>query len=915
MQAYLWSEITRVFLIRENVRKLSNETIQYLEDTILKNYNGDSELFLEKRIKEYTGRGILVNFVRHSCPTMSIEERIRYLDNKKYSLKKKAQDMRDNQRKTMDVKERKSAWSTLLRLIRILPTFLAPDVVLSRLSNSWVSTMRSAAGKDLKLKNEVMDILLLIFPEKVEEMKNQIEHLLKLHNEARPDDVWDFEQLLRVHDGDLGLILQRLKEEHDDLEQLEKDMPKWGEADKEAYLKDLENHNDLNKEKFEPSKAYVTRLKNKLESLKSDPTYKRLIASGKYIPPESEYYLFPRSWWLCDSWWKENWTVSELAKKLSPAELKLVNKEGSLPKYWELCKAECSAIGINAGDGVKRYFLFLFLSVVPLLHLFTPIGLWTWYLVFVKYMLFLLTALGVWTPWGMEAYHVEEDVDEFAKRVSKNNKADENKRFISDTNEKYSAFLAATISPRSILLQLVPHASILSIYAAATSACPIFFSERMGENFNKYFCKQLYPLLAWKAFERAKQSEDLRHKKHKWILRLRAAHVFVTESRLISWLYNVYKAGLSISILYLPTSSALIQSAILLLLPYCYIRSLTAVVYLGKCMAISDGHFLLGLCGNGTSYEEELHDVKILKDFGLKEQEVGETLVEKMFAEEEADEEGGSQSLFKKVEECLKLMRETLKMKSDEINDITKKYLEAWKSPEEAVAVLMQDMQAKAKDLADQLAASRTRRRSVRNTFGEVLSWARGAAKQQQGRGAVELRDFYPHPGDGAVVDGPMHASPSLSRPSMPQFPNDNHPHYHDSIPTSRDSIPMAQDWNPGTSSSSHTRPSFATRDSLVAPDHSEVHRALFHNKRFQLSAHSEHQQHHQHQHQHQHQPATLHQGSLLQSTARLPVGVETRPQVRLPVGVGTRPLVHAPGAAPPRRLLRFAPATSQQKK
>lgn len=536
--------------------------------------------------------------------------------------------------------------------------------------------------------------------------------------------------------------------------------------------------------------------------------------------------------------------------------------------------------------------------------MFTPIGLWTWYLVFVKYMLFFLTTLGVWTPWGMEAYHVEEDVDEFAKRVSKNSKADANKRFRSDTNEKYSAFLAATISPRSILLQLVPQASILSIYAASTSACPIFFSETMGDKFKEAFCKQLYPLLAWKAFSRAKRSEDLWHKKHKWILRLRAVHVFVTESRLISWLYNVYKAGLSISVLYMPTSSTLIQSAILLLLPYCYVRSLTAVVYLGKCMAISDGHFLLGLCGHGTSFDEEMHDIEILTDFGLTKEEVGATLVEKMFTDEEeadkekadeekADKEEGSKSLFKNVEDCLKLMREKLKMSGDEIKYITKQYLEDWKPPEKAVVKLKQHLQVRLKEL---VASQTHRRRSVRNTMGEYLSRAFGTTRQQhQGQAATELRDFYPQNPDGAVVDGPMHASPSLSRPSMQQFPSVSHPQYRDSIPTSRDSIPMAEDWT-----SSHTRPSFANRDSLVAPDHSEVHRALFHNKRFQLSTHSE---QHSHQHQHQHQRPAAPEGSLLQST------------MRLPVGVGTRPQVHAPGAAPPRRLLRFAPPTSQQKK
>ena len=74
--------------------------------------------------------------------------------------------------------------------------------------------------------------------------------------------------------------------------------------------------------------------------------------------------------------------------------------------------------------------------------------------------------------------------------------------------------------------------------------------------------------------------------------------MFVTESRAVNFFLNIYKFVMTIAILYSPNKTNWMISAVLIFVPYAFVRSLNFVIIFGKAMDIQDRDLIDALtCG------------------------------------------------------------------------------------------------------------------------------------------------------------------------------------------------------------------------------------------------------------------------------------------------------------------------------
>ena len=208
----------------------------------------------------------------------------------------------------------------------------------------------------------------------------------------------------------------------------------------------------------------------------------------------------------------------------------------------------------------------------------------------------------------------------------------------------YSELLYAIVATRGVLLQAIPSLTILSIFASTMSRTPIMVhSERLAGNLPELIISK--PFVEARVMEqelideqewirRANLTEDqncVQNPKTKifkgvqvtvdpklrmkieaenelsrkrmieiinmptrcvdeWIVAINGTTIYVTESRSINFCLNLYKFILTIGMLWTDPDKLMwwMASAVIVLLPYCVLTALGAIVVLGKALYITD---------------------------------------------------------------------------------------------------------------------------------------------------------------------------------------------------------------------------------------------------------------------------------------------------------------------------------------
>eukprot|EP01035_Chromulina_nebulosa_P021606 gene21606-27966_t len=262
-----------------------------------------------------------------------------------------------------------------------------------------------------------------------------------------------------------------------------------------------------------------------------------------------------------------------------------------LPPYYRLClmvqKELCNTFRI-------LYVMRRIRISTPLSYLlaFSGIGQWFtevgrnhWAIVMRKYIIFCLACLGIWSDETSKAYDIEDLVKKFTMR---------------DPTEATMEFLMLTIASRVILLQaLGTTTTLISIIVITTCEAPLFV-------FSPTLLKKIPPLLYFDSRNVAidRERAELRGREvgeaelnndipvEEWVIKIRSLSIFLTESRLILFLYKLVSLFLTIMILKGYTiSTGTLTLVLIAMLPYYVGSTLIPILYIGKRLNLMDEDF------------------------------------------------------------------------------------------------------------------------------------------------------------------------------------------------------------------------------------------------------------------------------------------------------------------------------------
>ena len=110
-----------------------------------------------------------------------------------------------------------------------------------------------------------------------------------------------------------------------------------------------------------------------------------------------------------------------------------------------------------------------------------------------------------------------------------------------DDHEEMPDLIALTISPRAILLQVLPLCSFLSIFAIICSSTPIWFGDKWKakQYFPPFFIKDVKTLM--------EEKEEL---EEEWVRWIKSWKVYITLSRSFCIVHNFFVYSMTIGILY-----------------------------------------------------------------------------------------------------------------------------------------------------------------------------------------------------------------------------------------------------------------------------------------------------------------------------------------------------------------------------
>ena len=209
----------------------------------------------------------------------------------------------------------------------------------------------------------------------------------------------------------------------------------------------------------------------------------------------------------------------------------------------------------------------------------------------------------------------------------------------------YSQTLYAIVATRGVLLQAIPSLTLLSIFASTLSTTPVFVhSKRLAINLPELLVSEPFAVSRALEQELIDEQEWIRHvvlteDQHcvpnpknsrmfkgvrikvdpeqrkriaeaneasrkrmrdimnmpdvtvdEWIIAIKGTIIYVTESRAINFCFNLYKFILTLGLLWSSAEKLMwwMISAVIVLLPYCFLSALSAVAAFGSNLGVTD---------------------------------------------------------------------------------------------------------------------------------------------------------------------------------------------------------------------------------------------------------------------------------------------------------------------------------------
>ena len=271
------------------------------------------------------------------------------------------------------------------------------------------------------------------------------------------------------------------------------------------------------------------------------------------------------------------------SRKMAMIRLRRIKQleEATLPPYFRLCFMEQREL--FEIFKTKRYLRWVSFPLSCLLvfaclgHMFTAVGRKHWEIVIRKYVIFVCACLGIWNDESFEAYELETLVKDFTE---------------SNPEEATIQFVPLVIGFRAILLQaLGSTTTLMSIFIISQCGSPLFvFSPKMREVIPPLL--HLNPRKA--AMERELTEQETQSLLHidEWVINIRAISIFLTESRLLVFIYNSISLIIALCLLVgIDISFTTLAMLLLALFPYLFGTSLIPIMYIGKRLKLTDSDF------------------------------------------------------------------------------------------------------------------------------------------------------------------------------------------------------------------------------------------------------------------------------------------------------------------------------------
>lgn len=307
------------------------------------------------------------------------------------------------------------------------------------------------------------------------------------------------------------------------------------------------------------------------------------------------------------------WLDQEEDSKEEPrAAVEIQNKNDlkicGLPSYFELSG--------QVHKGLRKFFLcgcdeniynplYIFIYVFTFIlsysgigHLFTVNGIDVWKCVVMKYYNFICICFGFWPEnahlfFDFSLYSIGGNaMTQESTSVAHIKLSRLRMTFDKYILNKFPRLISAILGPRTVLLQVFPFTTIISVYSLYTASAPISIASEQ-------LLQKMDPWLNWKAFDVAERqyvieigdNATARECGELWILYLKVINIFISKSRCITYVIGLFKFIFSLMILFADHSHSWARWFCLILLILSFTSNLDLIVTIGVFLGVKDKDF------------------------------------------------------------------------------------------------------------------------------------------------------------------------------------------------------------------------------------------------------------------------------------------------------------------------------------
>jgi hypothetical protein len=192
---------------------------------------------------------------------------------------------------------------------------------------------------------------------------------------------------------------------------------------------------------------------------------------------------------------------------------------------------------------------------------------------------FTLLVLGIWSNDIVEQYEIKSSLQAMGFKLDELLNGNDDDDDDGESRSQVSALISAQLSVRATLFLLVPYGSLISTYVSTTSAYPLIVPVELS--------KLLPGLLILNSFSLADKRVRSMGYYARWKVRLMSVYIFVTESRLINYLFYCMMYMISLLMVFHPVNDFLIWGAVIIVL-HCFVTSLYIVILISNMFGVDD---------------------------------------------------------------------------------------------------------------------------------------------------------------------------------------------------------------------------------------------------------------------------------------------------------------------------------------